>query len=142
MGISTIASYRGAQLFEAIGLSEEIIELCFAGTPSRLKGASFKHLEADQKALAKTAWVKRKKIAPGGLLKYVHGEEYHAFNPDVVKTLQTAVVSGKYSDYQKFSSTVNERPVASIRDLLTLIITDKHLDRECTQFSYHFFQEY
>ncbi|WP_111976800.1 glutamate synthase large subunit [Algibacillus agarilyticus] len=120
MGISTIASYRCSQLFEAIGLNEDIMELCFKGVVSRLAGANFSDFQQDAEELDKKAWSKRKKITHGGLLKYVHGEEYHAFNPDVVKTLQTAVVSGKYSDYQKFSSTVNERPVASIRDLLTL----------------------
>ena len=52
MGISTIASYRGAQLFEAIGLSEEICELSFRGVPSRIKGARFVDLEAEQKLLA------------------------------------------------------------------------------------------
>ena len=61
MGISTITSYRGAQLFEAIGLDEEVVDLCFEGTASRLKGASFDHLESDQKALVNAAWRKRQK---------------------------------------------------------------------------------
>jgi glutamate synthase (NADPH) large chain len=52
MGISTIASYRGAQLFEAIGLSEEVCDLSFRGVPSRIKGARFVDLEAEQKLLA------------------------------------------------------------------------------------------
>lgn len=118
MGISTIASYRGAQLFEAIGLNEEVIETCFAGTPSRIGGAGFEHLEADQIAIAKTAWKKRKKIAPGGLLKYMHGQEYHAFNPDVVNTLQKAVQTGDYSVWKNYAELVNERPIATLRDLL------------------------
>ena len=49
MGISTVASYRGAQLFEAIGLDDEVVNTCFAGTPSRIQGAGFADLEADQK---------------------------------------------------------------------------------------------
>ncbi|MBR9909823.1 MAG: glutamate synthase large subunit [Gammaproteobacteria bacterium] len=118
MGISTIASYRGAQLFEAIGLAEPVIDLCFAGTASRIQGADFSDLENDQKRLAKTAWTARKPIAQGGLLKYVHGEEYHAFNPDVVQALQNAVKSGDYSAWRDYSTLVNNRPTATLRDLL------------------------
>ena len=120
MGISTIASYRGSQLFEAIGLSEEVISLCFNGTPSKIKGAEFVDLEIDQIKLAKDAWKQRKPISPGGLLKYVHGQEYHAYNPDVVSTLQSAVKTGDYSHWQKYATLVNERPVATLRDLLGL----------------------
>ncbi|UTF61655.1 glutamate synthase large subunit [Gilvimarinus sp. DA14] len=118
MGISTITSYRGAQLFEAVGLAEDVVDMCFTGTTSRIKGARFEDLEADQKALAKTAWLDRKPIVQGGLLKYVHGQEYHAFNPDVVQTLQKAVQSGNWSDWQKYSDLVNTRPVATLRDLI------------------------
>ncbi len=120
MGISTIASYRGAQLFEAIGLAEDVIEECFPGTASRIAGATFADLETDQKALAKLAWKARKPIEPGGLLKYVHGQEYHAFNPDVVKALQNAVQSGDYSAWRDYAALVNERPYATLRDLLKL----------------------
>lgn len=120
MGISTIASYRGAQLFEAIGLNDDVVDLCFTGTDSRIQGSGFEDLENDQKALAKVAWIKRKPINPGGLLKYVHGEEYHAFNPDVVQTLQDAVKSGDYSVWRKYAELVNNRPTATLRDLLTI----------------------
>ncbi|MDO3387381.1 glutamate synthase large subunit [Gilvimarinus sp. SDUM040013] len=118
MGISTITSYRGAQLFEAIGLAEDVVDMCFTGTASRIKGARFEDLEADQKALAKTAWLDRKPIIQGGLLKYVHGQEYHAFNPDVVQALQVAVQSGDWKHWQKYSDLVNDRPVATLRDLI------------------------
>ncbi|MPQ96325.1 hypothetical protein F8R15_21310, partial [Thioclava sp. JE_KL1] len=52
MGISTITSYRGSQLFEAVGLTREIVDLCFTGTPSRIEGTNFEHIEADNKQLA------------------------------------------------------------------------------------------
>lgn len=120
MGISTITSYRGAQLFEAVGLSEDVVELCFKGTPSRIKGADFNDLEDDQRRLAKVAWNTRKWIEQGGLLKYVHGQEYHAFNPDVVMALQRAVQSGDYSAWRDYSTLVNERPVATLRDLFKI----------------------
>jgi glutamate synthase (NADPH) large subunit (EC 1.4.1.13) len=120
MGISTVASYRGAQLFEAVGLAEEVVETCFPGTPSRIKGADFSDLEADQKSLAKDAWKRRKPIEQGGLLKYVHGQEYHAYNPDIVQTLHKAVRSGDYADWQSYANLVNHRPVATLRDMLKL----------------------
>src|SRR5690606_6404652 len=91
MGISTIASYRGAQLFEAIGLHDEVVDLCFPGVSSRIQGANFYDFQREQELLADEAWKKRRPIQTGGLLKYVHGGEYHAYNPDVVRTLQEAV---------------------------------------------------
>ena len=120
MGISTITSYRGAQLFEAVGLANEVVDTCFAGTPSRIQGATFADLETDQHALAATAWKDRKPLVQGGLLKYVHGQEYHAFNPDVVKALQAAVQSGDYAQWRTYAELVNQRPVATLRDLLAV----------------------
>jgi glutamate synthase (NADPH/NADH) large chain len=120
MGISILPSYRGAQLFEAIGLHDEVINLCFEGVVSRLQGATFEDLEADLVTLADTAATSRKPLAQGGLLNYVHGGEYHAYNPDVVRALIACARSGDYEDYKVFSRLVNERPVATVRDLLGL----------------------
>ena len=118
MGISTIASYRCAGLFEVIGLNSNIMELCFPDLPSRIQGADFSDIEQDNINLARKAFMPHKKMSHGGLLKYVHGGEYHAYNPDVVSTLQTAVRSGDYSDYRIFADHVNNRPAAALRDLL------------------------
>ncbi len=118
MGISTIASYRGAQLFEAVGLAEEVVDLSFRGVASRIKGARFVDLEAEQKALATEAWNARRPIQQGGLLKFVYGGEYHAYNPDVVGALQAAVQSGDYSRFKEYTALVDQRPVSMIRDLL------------------------
>ncbi|MGJ8679036.1 glutamate synthase large subunit [Paraglaciecola sp.] len=120
MGISTIASYRCSKLFEAVGINDAVMETCFKGVPSRIQGAGFEDFEQDQINLNRVAWLKRKPLNHGGLLKYVHGEEYHSYNPDVVTTLQKAVVSGNYSDYEKYSALVNDRPIACFRDLLAL----------------------
>ncbi len=120
MGISTIASYRCSKLFEAVGLHADVSSLCFQGVVSRISGANFADFQQDLTNLAKRAWLQRKPLDQGGLLKYVHGGEYHAYNPDVVATLQRAVQSGEYSDYQEYAKLVNERPVATLRDLLEL----------------------
>lgn len=118
MGISTVASYRGGQLFEAVGLSSEVVNLCFRGVASRIQGATFADLENDQKLLADDAWKERKPIDQGGLLKFVYGKEYHAFNPDVINALHKAVRSGNYEHYREYADLVNKRPVATLRDLL------------------------
>jgi len=120
MGISTIASYRGALLFEAVGLSDEVIELCFPGLTSRIQGATFADLQQDQLELAKLAWKLRKPINPGGLLKYVHGQEYHAYNPDVVQTMHRAVQNDDFSAWMDYAQLVNNRPTAALRDLFKL----------------------
>ncbi|MGB1262680.1 MAG: glutamate synthase large subunit [Cognaticolwellia sp.] len=120
MGISTIASYRCAGLFEVIGLNSDIMSLCFPDLPSRIQGADFSDIEQDNINLARKAFMPHQKMSHGGLLKYVHGGEYHAYNPDVVSTLQTAVRSGNYRDYKMFAEHVNKRPAAALRDLLAL----------------------
>ncbi|HDS1680976.1 TPA: glutamate synthase large subunit [Pseudomonas putida] len=127
MGISTIASYRGAQLFEAVGLAEEVVGLSFKGVSSRIKGARFVDLEGDQKLLAAEAWSARKPIQQGGLLKFVHGGEYHAYNPDVVNTLQAAVQQGDYAKFKEYTTLVDQRPVSMIRDLLKVKVADEAL---------------
>ncbi len=118
MGISAVASYRGAQLFEVVGMHEEVVDLCLKGTVSRISGANFADFEQDLKQLARAAFNPLRMIPAGGLLKYMHGEEYHAYNPDVVQTLQKAVQTGSYEAYQEYARLVNERPVAMLRDLM------------------------
>ena len=120
MGISTVASYRGAQLFEAVGLADEIVDLCFKGVPSRIQGARFNDLQAEQALLAAEAWNPRKTIQQGGLLKFVYGGEYHAYNPDIVRALQDAVQGDSYDKYLEYAALVNQRPVSTLRDLLRL----------------------
>ena len=127
MGISTIASYRGAQLFEAVGLADEVVELSFRGVASRIKGARFVDLEAEQKLLALEAWNNRKPIQQGGLLKFVYGGEYHAYNPDVVNTLQAAVQQGSYEKFKEYTTLVDTRPVSMIRDLLQVKLAEQPL---------------
>ena len=107
-------------LFEAVGLHSEVIDLCFPGIPSRIQGATFDDIQADQAELAKMALKLRKPIEPGGLHKYVYGQEYHAYNPDVVQTIHKAVQTGDYKVWGQYADLVNKRPVATLRDLLKL----------------------
>ncbi|MFC4727464.1 glutamate synthase large subunit [Coralloluteibacterium thermophilus] len=118
MGISTIGSYRGAQLFEILGLDRAVVDFCFAGTPSRIGGAGFARLEADQRELAAHAAEPQAPLAPGGLLKYMQGGEAHMYDPAVVRSLQRAVVSDAPEDWQAFVDAVDTRPPSTLRDLL------------------------
>jgi glutamate synthase (NADPH/NADH) large chain len=130
MGISTLSSYRGAQLFEIIGLAPEVVELCFPGMPSRVGGANFDDLQHDATVLAALADDSLADLEPGGLLKYMQGGEYHMYNPGVVKALQEAVRSGERSDWQTYANLVNQRPTAALRDLLALNLADTPLPLE------------
>jgi glutamate synthase (NADPH/NADH) large chain len=120
MGISTISSYRSSQLFEIVGLADEVVGLCFTGTESRVQGADFSDLEADLTELAERAWNPRQSVGQGGLLKYVHDGEYHMYNPDVIAALQAAVMSGDQAHYRQYADLVNSRPASTFRDLLVL----------------------
>ena len=133
MGISTLSSYRGAQLFEIVGLAPEVVDLCFPGMPSRIGGADFSDLQADAAVLAALADDVQADLEPGGLLKYMEGGEYHMFNPGVVKALQDAVRSGRRSDWQRYADLVNQRPASALRDLLALKPVDPPLALESVE---------
>ena len=120
MGISAISSYRGAQLFEIVGLSDSIVDVCFVGTTSRIQGADYDDLQLDLQVLSAHAWDPTADCNQGGLLKYIHGGEYHSYNPDVVNTLQAAVASGDWDDYMKYVTLCDDREPAMLRDLLAL----------------------
>jgi glutamate synthase (NADPH/NADH) large chain len=120
MGISTIAGYRGAQLFEIVGLAPEVVSMCFPSTPSRIAGAGFAELEHDQRLLAAEAWNQALPLRAGGLYKFVYGGEYHMYNPDVIAALQLAVRTGNPADYRVYADHVDHRPPSALRDLLGL----------------------
>lgn len=123
MGISTVASYRGAQLFEAIGLDERIVQQCFHGMTSRIGGATFHDLQRDSQINALKAWRNHVNIERSGQLKFVYGGEYHCYNPDVVQLLQHAISTGSYQDYLHYAEKVNQRNVATLRDMMKLKLT-------------------
>ncbi|KPZ71033.1 Glutamate synthase [NADPH] large chain precursor [Shewanella sp. P1-14-1] len=142
MGISTVGSYRCSQQFEAIGLSSEVIELCFKGVISRIEGASFEHLAADQKALHKAAYRAHVPLPQGGLLKYVEGGEYHSFNPDVVNTLQQSLKDKDYPKYKKFAALVDDRPIATLRDLIGVKGDKAAIDAASVEGAEHLFPRF
>ncbi len=120
MGISTIAGYRGAGLFEIVGLDREIVDLCFPGTPSRIGGATFADIENEYRAQLAASRDPNYALPPGGLMKAIPDGEYHMYNPAVVGALQMAVRTGDASLYRQYANAVNSRAPSTLRDLLAL----------------------
>jgi glutamate synthase (NADPH/NADH) large chain len=131
MGTSTLRSYRGAQIFEAVGLGEPVIEKCFRGTVSRIAGAGFKELEAEALAPYRGAletWSYNgtvpdpadRLLEGAGQYRWRRYGEKHAWNPDMIYLLQWAARSGDYEKFRQFSTlanTLNQSPHV-IRGLL------------------------
>ncbi|MBI4353650.1 MAG: glutamate synthase large subunit, partial [Candidatus Omnitrophica bacterium] len=121
MGISTVGSYRGAQIFEALGLSDEVIEECFPGTPSRIGGITYEHIAQEVMTWHRTAFQDHPSVLEaGGFYKYRRDGEYHAFNPEMVRYLQQSIKLGDYETYKQFAKTVNNRQPTALRDLLDM----------------------
>ena len=96
------------------------MDICFPAIPSRIGGATFDDLHEDALLCHQRAWKPQVNIQRSGQLKFVHGGEYHCYNPDVVSLLQQAVNTGDTNDYQQFADTVNNRPISTLRDLMQL----------------------
>ncbi|MFQ5542247.1 MAG: glutamate synthase central domain-containing protein, partial [Candidatus Binatia bacterium] len=119
MGISTLSSYRGAQIFEAIGINKVVIDKYFAGTPSRIEGAGLEEIAQEVLKFHETAFgVAQPRLQQEGFYRFRKTGEYHAFNPDVFKSLHKMVKSGAPKDYQTYAKAVDQRPSTAIRDLL------------------------
>ena len=143
MGISTVASYRCARLFEVVGMADEVVDLCFKGMASRISGAVFGDFQADQAILSHMAWEKPfLPISRGGLYKYVHGHEFHDYHPEVVQTLQQAVNFDDMAAYRRYSAMVNQRPVTHLRDLLQLKKTGNGISEDAVAPETEFFKRF
>ncbi|CAN5775382.1 glutamate synthase large subunit [soil metagenome] len=119
MGISTASGYRGAQIFEAIGISQEVIDRFFTGTPSRLGGIGFAEIEADIVRKHSDAFAQpMAKLPDPGFVRFRKDGEAHAYNPPMVKALQAASLSSDRHDYHTYRDLVREHPLTAIRDLM------------------------
>ncbi|CAN1264108.1 Glutamate synthase 1 [NADH], chloroplastic [Linum perenne] len=117
MGISTLASYKGAQIFEALGLSSEVIDKCFAGTPSRVEGATFEMLAHDYLHLHGLAFPMRA-MPPGsaeavalpnpGDYHWRKGGEIHLNDPLAIAKLQEAARGNSVAAYKEYSKRIQE----------------------------------
>ncbi|MCH8028774.1 MAG: glutamate synthase large subunit [Candidatus Dadabacteria bacterium] len=119
MGISTVASYRGAQIFEAIGISKSVIDQYFTGSESRIEGIDLDCMAVDVLRLHGAAFAEEKaSLIEKGYFRFRKTGEYHALNPTVFKALHKVAETGSYEDYQAFEKAVDSTPPIGIRDLL------------------------
>jgi glutamate synthase domain-containing protein 2/glutamate synthase domain-containing protein 1/glutamate synthase domain-containing protein 3 len=107
MGISTLQSYRGAQIFEAVGLDRDLVARCFTGTTSRVSGVGFDVIARESALRHARAFpndgFSYPELDPGGLYQWRTRGERHTFNPETVAKLQMAVKRDSYEDYKEFS---------------------------------------
>ena len=111
MGISTVASYTGSQIFEIVGIDTQTTDTYFPGTVSRIEGVSIDNFEADTLALHSNAFnvEKKHKLGEEGIYRFRKGGEYHYFNPLIFKSIRKLSKTGSYDDYKKFVSLFQDR---------------------------------
>ncbi len=113
MGVSTVASYTGAQIFEAIGLSQDVIDEYFTGTTSRLGGVGLDVIAEEVAARHRHAYPrvphKHRRLWVGGEYQWRREGEPHLFNPQTVFKLQHATRSGQYAVFKEYSKAVDEQ---------------------------------
>lgn len=110
MGISTLQSYQSAQIFEALGLSSEVIEKCFRGTTSRIEGLSFDDLA--EEVLVRHSLAFKRETAPlqlGGVYQWKRRGEKHLFSPDVIHLLQHSTKTNNYEAYKKYTEKIDDQ---------------------------------
>ncbi|MCW5315213.1 glutamate synthase large subunit [Nostoc sp. KVJ3] len=120
MGISLLSSYQAAQIFEAIGLGGDLIELGFRGTTSRIGGLSVSELADEVLSFHVKAFseLTTKKLENLGFVQYRPGGEYHMNSPEMVKALHKALDGKNYDHYEVYKKHLQGRPVTALRDLL------------------------
>ena len=125
MGISTLQSYRGAQIFEAVGLDPAFVDQYFTWTASRIGGVGMETVAEEVLSRHRRAFPERGRdddaLDSGGEYQWRRDGEYHLFNPDTVFKLQHATRSGQYEIYREYATRVNDqsRERATLRGLFT-----------------------
>ena len=123
MGISTIRSYRGAQIFEILGLEKEVVECCFKGTASRIGGADFEVIASETITRHKEGYNDFQEgtpLATGGLYQWKRDGEFHLWNPDSIAALQDAARNNDGDRYREFAKLINDQSEnpATLRGLM------------------------
>ena len=120
IGVSAVSSYTGAQIFEALGLGEEVIDRCFAGTTSRLGGVGFDVLAEEVRMRHAAAWADNpaghRRLAIGGEYQWRREGEPHLFNPETVFKLQHATRTRRYGIFKEYTAKIDEQA----QNLMTL----------------------
>ncbi len=125
MGISTLQGYRGAQIFEAVGLQTEFIDRYFSWTPSRIGGIGMEEIEAEARTRHASGYPQRVVAAGldlevGGSYQWRRDGEHHMYNPDTIALLQQSTRTGNFKTFEEFADLVDQenRGLCTIRGLL------------------------
>ncbi len=130
MGISTLQSYRGAQIFEALGVGPEVIDRCFAGTVSRIGGVTFDIIAQETIIRHARAYERRSPdtdlLDTGGVYQWKRDGEFHLWNPQSIAALQDATRTNDPAKYREFSRLINDQSQhpATLRSLLKFSTED------------------
>jgi glutamate synthase (NADPH) large chain len=131
MGISTLQSYRGAQVFEAIGLSRELVDAYFTGTISRLEGIGLDVLAREAQMKHEHAYrpitESDTELAVGGSYHFRTDGEYHLLNPETISKLQHAVRDSSFKTFQEYTDLIDKqsRNLATLRSLMQIKTSDQ-----------------
>ncbi len=121
MGISTIRSYHGAQIFEAVGLRKDLIDKYFTLTPSRLEGIGLEEIAAENQMRHDSAYQESPysdTLEVGGTFQSKDDGEIHLYNPETIYMLQKACREGNYDLFKSFSRKINEEQIITLRNIL------------------------
>jgi glutamate synthase (NADPH/NADH) large chain len=128
MGISTLQSYKGAQIFEGLGLADEVVNRCFVGTASRLQGVGFDVLAEEARrrhalGYPERAEDRRAELSNPGDFQWRSGGERHAWNPSTIASLQSAVRGNSQEAYDRFAAEINDDAQANctLRGLIDVL---------------------
>jgi len=121
MGISTLQSYQAAQIFEAFGMSTEVVQKCFKGTATRIGGNSFDHFEEDIRDNYARAYGQNATMRHGGLYSWRKNQEKHLIDPEMIQLLQKSTKLNDYKLYKKYADRLNhpDGQVFNLRNLLS-----------------------
>ncbi len=125
MGVSTVQSYQGSQIFESVGLSRSVVDRYFTGTPNRVGGVTLDDIQQDVEARHRSAFDPlgldiSMELESGGVHKLRSGKEEHLYNPTTIHLLQQAVRTGSYELFEEYTRRIDEGPLMHLRSLLEL----------------------
>ena len=134
MGISTVQSYRGAQIFEAIGLSQKLVDRYFTWTPSRIQGIGLETIEEEARRRHSSSYENGRvsgalELDQGGSYQWRRDGEYHMYNPETINLLQQSTADNRYETYEKFAELIDgrDRQLSTLRGLLEFKSADTPL---------------
>ena len=137
MGISTIQGYRGAQIFEAVGLGQELVNKYFTWTPSRLQGIGLAEIEQESRQRHTFGYVNGRgnghlDLDVGGIYQWRRDGEAHMYNPDTISKLQDATRTNRYETFQEFAELIDNqnRQLLTLRGLLDFKFLDEPIPLE------------